>query len=161
MDWQEAGAPAEWASTVVTLTPLVQEGITLYFTCPSSPCNGSSAGNVILDGNPLRLGSFDTPLKGNPDHNKMLIWVDRTSGPNEVRIAGGAQTYLGGRIYAYPSQLNLKGQSGATVNWVLSMIASQIQFSGGAQFNLTLSNATEDVSPVERRVTLVDETPLP
>jgi hypothetical protein len=132
------------------------EGVTLYFTCPTSPCDGATAPNVNWTGTPMQLGSQDTRLRGNPDHNHMLIWVDRTSSdlsPNTVSIAGGMNVFLNGRVYALHSDLALTGQAGEDVDLNLNVLANQIQFSGGNSFNFPWN---EEFAPTRRVVTVVE-----
>lgn len=153
MTWSTSSPAVDWASSAVSLLPISDPGITLYFTCSTSPCNGSSAPNVSWSGNGMQLGSSVTPLRGNPDYNQMLIWVDQTASSGSISIAGGANVFLAGRIYAVKSDINLTGQGTERVDLNLNIIANQIGFSGGNEFNLTW---LEEFAPVMRRVSITE-----
>jgi hypothetical protein len=146
-----------WASVAVMLLPLSNEGITLYFTCDITPCDTERAGNVRLIGDGLKLGSPITPLRGNPDHQHMLIWVDRTSSdmpsPSTVDIAGGRYVFLAGRLYAYRSNVTFTGQGAQPVNLNLNIVANLLRFASGNEFNLLW---TEQFAPTRRVVSITE-----
>src|SRR5581483_113414 len=140
MTWSaSAGTPA-WASAAVGLVPtgITDPGITLYFTCDPSPCDGATGPAVEWSGNGMRIGDDGNPLVGNPDWAYMFIWVDNTeaqgASTEKVQIKGGANVDIAGRIYAVNSLVDMTGNAGETVALNLNIIANQISFSGGDQF---------------------------
>jgi hypothetical protein len=134
-------------------------GVTLYFTCSVSPCNGAPVGNIQWANPGVKIGTMAQPLRGNPDWFHQLIWVDPTAQKTPARtvdIRVGPNTFLAGRIYAAPSDVRFTGNTGEIATLNVTVVASRIEFSGGMQLTFPWTPDTPAFLPVSRNVALVE-----
>jgi len=107
------------------------EGVLLYNTCPTSPCNGSQPDDIEKGGNAI------IKVKGLPEYDNIVIWVDRTAGDgSQVKLVGGADDYLAGRIYAITAKVDISGSPGVVLTLNMSIVADTIELHGDATIDI-------------------------
>jgi hypothetical protein len=124
------------------------EEVLLYNTCPTSPCKGSQPGDIEISGNAI------TSVKGHPDYENIVIWVDRTAGDgSQVKLVGGAAEGLTGRIYAITAKVDISGAQGIELTLNMSIVADTIELHGDATLNIPFDPL---LAPPIRRIALIE-----
>jgi hypothetical protein len=115
------------------------DGVLLYFTCDANGCADNGSEGIVNAGINLSAGQNDLePLSTN---NNFLFWVDRNANANTVQpctvtLPGNGSSSFQGRIYALHCDLTFAGSSATAGPLKLSIVASEIKFTGGTEYNI-------------------------
>lgn len=106
----------------------------IYMTCGRNPCNGSTAGRfrINVSGNPA------LSMQGHSAYENIALYVDRTANDNDcISIQGQGDVFINGNIYAFSCMVSMSGGGNADFDLNGTIVGNELDFGGGAQYNVT------------------------
>jgi len=102
-------------------------GVTFYNTCSTSPCNGTSAGAITMNG--TGTVTLSAPTSG--ALTGILFFGDRTAALGGTETINGNNNYsLNGTLYFLESTVKYSGNSSPTSSTNTVLIADTVSFNG-------------------------------
>ncbi len=115
--------------------------VTFYNTCSSSPCNGSTAGTIKLNGN----GSVTLSAPTSGTLAGILFFEDRTAAAGSDTINGTNNYALNGTLYFPESTVKFSGNSAPSTNTNTVLIANAVDFNGTSQSYFQMTSGSNAI----------------